>query len=72
MHMPWVSSVLGDMHPTAQLQGLPKSIFSHKKHLKLKTQNIRRCVMCWKNGIKQTSLHCCQICYVGLCLEDCF
>jgi len=32
----------------------------------------RRCVVCSKNGKKETSVYCCQICDVGLCLEDCF
>jgi len=65
-------SVLGDTHPAAPLQGLPKSIFSHKWHPKLKTENFRRYVVCWKAGKKQTSLYFCQICYVGFCLQDCF
>ena len=37
---------------------------------KLKSQ--RRCVVCSKHGKKKTSVYCCQICDVGLCLEDCF
>jgi hypothetical protein len=30
------------------------------------------CVLCSKHGKKNTSVYCCQICDVGLCLEDCF
>jgi len=37
---------------------------------KLKSQ--RRCVVCSKHRKKKTSVYCCQICDVGLCLEDCF
>jgi len=48
-------SVLGDTHPTAQLLGSPKSIFSQKYHLKLKTQNPRKYVVCWKEG--KSKLH---------------
>jgi len=35
---------------------------------KLKPQ--RRCVVCSKHRTKKTSMYCCQICDVGLCLED--
>jgi len=31
-----------------------------------------RCVVCSKHGKKKASMYCCQICDVGLCLEDCF
>jgi len=40
-----------------------------------KTENSkpqRRCVVCSKHRKKKTSVYCCQICDVGLCLEDCF
>ena len=32
----------------------------------------RKCVVCSKHGKKKTSVYYCQICDVGLCLEDCF
>ena len=37
-----------------------------------KSKPQRRCVVCSKHGKKKTSVYCCQICDVGLCLEDCF
>ena len=37
-----------------------------------KSKPQRRCVMCSRHGKKKTSVYCCQICDVGLCLEDCF
>ena len=37
-----------------------------------KSKPQRRYVVCTKHGKKKTSVHCCQICDVGLCLEDCF
>jgi len=36
-----------------------------------KSKPQRRCVVCTKHGKKKT-VYCCQICDVGLCLEDCF
>lgn len=52
-----VHSVLGDTHPTAQLQGSPKSISSQKWHQKLKTQNPRKYVVCWKEGKKSNFIY---------------
>ena len=37
-----------------------------------KSKPQRRCVVCSKDGKKETSVYCCQICDVCLCLEDCF
>ena len=37
-----------------------------------KSKPQRRCVVCTKHGKKKTSVHCYQICDMGLCLEDCF
>ena len=37
-----------------------------------KSKPQRRCVACSKYGKKKTSVYCCQIYDVGLCLEDCF
>jgi len=37
-----------------------------------KSKPQRRCVVCSKDGRKKTSVYCCQICDVDLCLEDCF
>ena len=37
-----------------------------------KSKPQRRCVVCSKHGKKKTSVHCCQVCDVGFCLEDCF
>jgi hypothetical protein len=37
-----------------------------------KSKPQRRCVGCSKHGKKKTSVYFCQICDVGLCLEDCF
>ena len=37
-----------------------------------KSKPQRRCVVCSKHGKKKTSVYCCQICDVGLCLEDYF
>jgi len=48
-------SVQGDRHTTAELQGSPKRIFAQKYHPKLKTQNSRRYVVCWKEG--KSKLH---------------
>jgi len=37
-----------------------------------KSKPQRRCVVCSKHRKKKTSVYCCQICDVCLCLEDCF
>jgi len=37
-----------------------------------KSKPQKRCVVGSKHGKKKTSVYCCQICDVGLCLEDCF
>jgi hypothetical protein len=37
-----------------------------------KSKPQRRCLVCSKHGKKKTSVYCCQICDMGLCLEDCF
>ena len=37
-----------------------------------KSKPQRRCVVCSKQEKKKTSVYCCEICDVGLCLEDCF
>jgi len=37
-----------------------------------KSKPQRRCVVCSKHVKKKTSVYYCQICDVGLCLEDCF
>jgi len=37
-----------------------------------KSKPQRRCVVRSKHAKKKTSVYCCQICDVGLCLEDCF
>jgi len=37
-----------------------------------KSKPRRRCDLCSNHGKKKTSVYCCQICDVGLCLEDCF
>jgi len=37
-----------------------------------KSKPQRRYVSCSKHGKKKTSVYCCQICDVGLCLEECF
>ena len=37
-----------------------------------KSKPQRRCVVCSKHGNEKTSVYCCLIFDVGLCLEDCF
>ena len=37
-----------------------------------KSKPQRRCVVCSKHRKKKIAVYCCQICDVGLCLEDCF
>ena len=37
-----------------------------------KSKPQRRCVVCSKCGKKETFVYCCEICDVGLCLEDSF
>ena len=37
-----------------------------------KSKPQRRCAVCSKHKKKNTSVYYCQICDVGLCLEDCF
>jgi len=36
-----------------------------------KSNSQRRCVVCSEHRKKKSSVYCCQICDVGLCLEDC-
>ena len=68
-----MQSVPGDRHWTVtQFHGWLKDIFWEKWHPKLKNQNLREVCVCPKHGKKKTSVYCCQICDVGLCLEDCF
>ena len=38
----------------------------------VKSKPRRKCDLCSKDGKKKTSVYCCQIRDVGLCLEDCF
>ena len=37
-----------------------------------KSKPWRKCDLCSKDGKKKTSVYCCQICDVCLCLEECF
>jgi len=46
--------------------------FLRKVAPKTEKSNSKRCVVCSKYGKKKTSVYCCQVCDVGLCLEDCF
>ena len=41
-------------------------------HKTEKSKPQRKCVVRSKHRKKKTSMYCCQICDVGLCLEDCF
>jgi len=72
--------------PAAEMQSVPGQQASNntvprltKRHflrkVASKTEKSKpqsRCVVCSKHGKKKTSMYCCQICDVGLCLEDCF
>ena len=37
-----------------------------------KSKPQRRCVVCSQHGKKKSSVYCCEICDVDLCLEECF
>jgi len=47
--------------------------FLRKLAPKTENQNLRGGVLCAQSMEKRkTSVYCCQVCDVGLCLEDCF
>ena len=66
-------SVLGRQASDNTVPRLTERHFLRKEAPKTeKSKPQRRCVVCSKHGKKKTSVYCCQICHVGLCLEDCF
>jgi len=65
-------SVPGRQASDNTIQQLTESQFLRKVAPKTeKSKPQRRCVVCSKHGKKKTSVYCCQICDVGLFLEDC-
>jgi len=65
-------SVPGRQAPDNTVPRLTERHFLRKVAPKTeKSKPQRRCGVCSKHGKKKTSVYCCQICDVRLCLEDC-
>ena len=65
-------SVPGQQASDNTIPRLTERNFLRKVAPKTEKSNSKRCVVCSKYGKKKTSVYCCQVCDVGLCLEDCF